>query len=120
MERRRSFRIAVNLRGVCTHRGAKGHATSTPVNIVDLSSTGLRIEHANKHGIDASDYRIEDPISLEFNLKDRTMTHIWKTASIKNISAECIGVEFEVSEQRDPAIGAYILSQQRNPNVAKA
>ena len=114
LERRKSFRIAVNFPGVCMHRGAKGPVDSIPANIVDLSSTGLRIEQGDNHGIDASDYRRDDLISVEFHLSDPTRTHIWKTACIKNIGSQCIGAEFEESKQRDPAIGAYILSQRLN------
>ena len=112
LERRKSFRIAVNFPGVCMHRGAKGPVDSIPVNIVDLSSTGLRIEQGDSHGIDASDYRLDDLISVEFHLSDPTRTHIRKTAFVKNISPQCIGAEFEASKQRDPVIGSYILSQR--------
>ena len=112
LERRKSFRIAVNFPGVCMHRGAKGPVDSIPVNIVDLSSTGLRIEQGNSLGIDASDYRLDDLISVEFHLSDPTRTHIRKTAFVKNISPQCIGAEFEASKQRDPDIGSYILNQR--------
>lgn len=112
LERRKSFRIAVNFPGVCMHRGAKRPVDSMPVSIVDLSSTGLRIEQGDSHGIDASDYRLDDLISVEFHLSDPTRTHIRKTAFVKNISPQCIGAEFEASKQRDPVIGSYILSQR--------
>ena len=117
LERRKSFRIAVNFPGVCLHRGAKGPVDSRPVNIVDLSSTGVRIEQGRRHGLDSSDYRRDDLISVEFHLRDPTRTHIRKTAVVKNISSQCIGAEFEASKQRDPAIGAYILSQRLNQMV---
>jgi hypothetical protein len=36
-----------------------------------------------------------------------TITHIRKTAYIKNISSQCIGAEFEDSKQRDPVLPIY-------------
>jgi hypothetical protein len=117
LERRKSFRVAVKFTGVCMHRGAKGPVDSIPVNIVDLSSTGLRIEQGDSHGLDPSDFRLDDLISMDFHLNDRTMTHVRKTAVVKNISPQCIGAEFEASKQRDPAIDAYILSQRLHQMV---
>ena len=117
LERRKSFRSAVSFPGVCMHAGAEGQVDSIPVRVVDLSSTGLRIEQGGSHGIDSSDYRLDDLISMDFHLNDRTMTHVRKTAVVKNISPQCIGAEFEASKQRDPAIDAYILSQRLHQMV---
>ena len=90
---------------------------STPVNIVDLSSTGLRFEHGHRDGADLSDYKLDDLISVEFHLSDRTLTHIQETAFIKNINTQYIGAEFEAPKQSDPVIGAYILSRRFNQMV---
>jgi len=117
LERRKSFRIAVNLPGVYMQRGANRPMGSIPVNIVDLSSTGLRIKHGDQHGQNPSDFKLDDLISVEFHLNDHAKTHIRKTAIVKNINPQHIGTEFKVPEQRDPVIGAYILSQRHRQMV---
>jgi len=114
LERRKSFRIAVNLPGVYMQRGANRPMGSIPVNIVDLSSTGLRIKHGDQHGQNPSDFKLDDFISVEFYLNDHAKTHIRKTAFVKNISPQCIGAEFEAAKQRDPVIDDYLLNQRFN------
>jgi hypothetical protein len=95
------------------YRGAEGPVDSIPVNIVDLSSTGLRIKQGDQHGHqNLSDRKLDDLISVEFHLNDHASTHIQKTAIVKNINPQHIGAEFEASKQRDPVIDAYLLNQR--------
>lgn len=112
LERRKSYRMTVNLPGIYMHRGAKGPVDSMPMRVIDLSATGLKIKHNDNNPILPIDYLIDDPVSVEFHLSDRTRTHIRKTAYIKNVSPQYIGAEFEDSKQGDHTIGAYILSQR--------
>lgn len=112
LERRKSFRISVDIPGRCMYRGDGGQARSIPVRITELSSTGLRIEAGNANPILPSNDHHDDLVAVDFHLNDRNRTHIWKTAYVKNVNQGRIGAEFADSKQADLAIGAFIWGQR--------
>jgi len=113
LERRKRYRMAVNIPCICNHMGARGSSESIPMRIADLSSNGLKIKPIKNGTIKTTDYFIDDPIIVDFHLEDNDKTHLKKTAYAKNISENHIGAQFDGSKHGDHIIGFYILGQVR-------
>ena len=114
LERRKHYRITVDIPCICSQVGTGRTSESRAMRIVDLSSSGVKIKPNPNRTIKTSDYFFNDPIRLYFNLKDRDETYIQKKAYAKHICEDHIGAEFDDSDQEDPIIGSYILSQRHS------
>lgn len=112
LERRKHYRMAVDIPCICSQVGTREVSESRAMRVVDLSSSGVKIKPYPNRIIKTADYFFNDPMRLDFNLKDRDGTYIQKTAYAKHICEDCIGAEFVDSDQEDPIIGSYILSQK--------
>ena len=117
LERRKHYRMAINIPCVCNQVGARRSSEGNAMRVVDLSSSGLKIKPHPNRTIKTSDYYFDDPILVAFHLRDKGETHIQKTAYAKHISEDYIGAEFDDSEQGDHTIGSYILSQRHHQAI---
>ena len=117
LERRKHYRMAVNIACVCSQVGVAGSLECMAMRIANLSSSGLKIKFHQNRPINTSDYIFDAPILVNFHLKDNRETHIQKTAHAKHICESYIGAEFDDSEQGDYTIGSYILSQRHHQTI---
>lgn len=106
--------MAVNIPCVCSQPGPGGSSEGDAMRVVDLSSSGVKIKPQPNRTIKTSDYFLDDPILLDFHLKDNRGTHIQKTIYAKHICESYIGAEFDDSEQEDSTINSYLLSQRHH------
>ena len=104
--------MTVDIPCICSQAGTRRPIESRAMRVVDLSSSGVKIKPNLNRTIKTSDYFLNDPIRLDFNLKDRDETYIQKKAYAKHICEDYIGAEFDDSDQDDPIIGSYLLSQR--------
>ena len=114
LERRKRYRMTVNIPCVCSQPGVRGSSESDAMRVADLSSSGVKIKPYPNRTIKISDYFFDNPILLAFHLRDKGETHIQKTVYARHICENYIGAEFDDSEQEDPIIGSYILSQRHH------
>ena len=87
------------------------------MEVVDLSTSGLKIKPNQKRTIRTSDYYPDAPILVAFHLRDKDETHLEKIAYAKHISEDYIGAEFDESEQGDHTISSYILNQRHHQAI---
>ena len=104
--------MTVDIPCICSQVETRRPSESRAMRVADLSSSGIKIKPHPNRTIKTSDYFLNDPIRLDFNLKDRDETYIQKTAYAKHICEDYIGAEFDDSDQEDPIIGSYLLSQR--------
>jgi len=117
LERRKRYRMAVNIPCTCRHVVAGGNLASTAMRVVDISSSGLKIKPHNYESIDVSQYFPKHLLIIDFDLGDNHKTHIRKTVYTRHIDERQIGVEFDDSQHGDQTIGSYILSQRHHQAI---
>ncbi|MBW2178098.1 MAG: PilZ domain-containing protein [Deltaproteobacteria bacterium] len=117
LERRKYYRMIVNVPCSCRHIGARGISESFAMRVVNLSSGGLRIKPDKNMTIPASSYVLGDPVIVDIHLGNNGKTPVKKAAFIKNLSENHIGAEFDDSNQRDDTISAYMFGQRQHQIV---
>ena len=112
LERRKHYRMTVDIPCVCSQVGPRGLSEGVAMRIADLSSSGIKIKPHQYGTIKTSDYFFAAPILVDFYLKGNSDVHIRKTATARYISESCMGAEFDDSEKWDHNISAYLLGQK--------
>jgi PilZ domain-containing protein len=104
LERRKFYRKQVQLAGIFVeHRGKKGI-----IVVIDLSRSGLKFRLKSPWP-----FKLEDRISVEFNLDNTQKTFIKKESVIKKIDNMTISVEFTSAHtysESDKEIGFYLMN----------
>jgi hypothetical protein len=104
LEKRRRYRKATRLPGTYTYEGPNGVEDKGIMQVVDISSSGLKL----KLNVGRA-FKLGDRIRVEFNLDDPQHTAIDKVVIVKNVSKEYVGVAFNEREGDDPSLGFYLL-----------
>jgi len=105
LEFRKRVRKRTNLRGTYVNHSQKGKRGSLVVK--NLSVSGMEFSCLDVH-----DFKIEDEVSVEFNLDDEQRSHISKDVIVRNIRQNSVGCEFERGGEFafDGPLGFYIMS----------
>jgi hypothetical protein len=74
------------------------------VNIVDISTTGLKLKMAVPRA-----FSIGTTLRVEFSLDDRKRTPMEKRVIVRNVSGLYVGASFHPDEPDDPALGFYLM-----------
>ena len=79
---------------------------SLKCKVADLSLSGLALTITGSHGL-----QVNDDLVVEFNLDDKSSTHIKRKASIRVIGQGFVGCEFHESDSPayDKALGFYLM-----------
>ena len=104
LEKRRRYRKPTRLPGTYTHQRPDGHEDKGIMQVVDISSSGLKL----KLNVGRA-FNVGDKIRVEFNLDDPQHTPIDKVVIVKNVSKDYVGVAFREREGDDPSLGFYLL-----------
>ena len=104
LEKRRQYRKGANLPGKFTLLGEKGPKDTGLVNIVDISTTGLKLKLAVPR-----DFPIGTTLLVEFRLDDRKRTPMEKRVIVRNVSGLHVGASFHPNDVDDPALGFYLM-----------
>ena len=103
LEYRKRFRKRTNLNG--TYVNHTQHNNSGKVHIRDISVSGLGFT-----SMDIDKLKVDDELTLKFNLDDEQHTEITKEVTIKEIRKDAIGCEFERGGEFafDGPLGLYV------------
>ena len=104
LEYRNRVRKKTNLRGTYINNTQN---TNGNIIIRNLSINGLEFT-----SYDAHDFKVEDELTVTFNLDDEHMTEIRKDVIVKDVRRNSIGCEFERSGDFafDGPLGFYVMS----------
>lgn len=90
-EERKSYRKAVNLRGVCYRPATPGD--SRPISVTDISRGGLRFR------VEAAvDFQPNELIGVNFVLDDASHSNVSLTARVKRVDGRDVSVEYSSGE----------------------
>jgi hypothetical protein len=111
MERRRHYRKSVNLKGryhysnqVELEQGSGNFVGKGKMNILDVSAWGLKVKLKKKEML-----KLNDQLSVEFQLDDKKRTMIREKATVKNIDKKFIGGAFTDQRTGNRSLGFYLL-----------
>ena len=104
LEKRRQYRKGVNLPGRFILAGADGSEDTGLMNVVDISTTGLKLKMAVSRVL-----AVGTQLRVEFHLDDRKRTEMKKRVIVRNVSGLHVGVSFHPNEMDDPALGFYLM-----------
>lgn len=104
LEFRKRVRKKTNLRGTYINNTQN---TNGNIIIRNLSINGLEFT-----SYDAHDFKVEDELTITFNLDDEHMTEIRKDVIVRDVRRNSIGCEFERSGDFafDGPLGFYVMS----------
>jgi len=104
LEFRKRVRKKTNLRGTYINNTQN---TSGNVIIKNISVSGLEFT-----SYDANDFKVNDELTLNFNLDDEHLTEIRKDVIIRDVRRNSIGCEFDQDQNLafDGPLGLYIMS----------
>jgi len=88
LEYRKRFRKRTNLNG--TYVNHNQHNSSGKVHIRDISVSGLGFT-----SMDIDKFKVDDELTLKFNLDDEQHTEITKEVTVKEIRKNSVGCEYE-------------------------
>jgi len=104
LEFRKRQRKKTNLRGTYINNSQK---TNGNIIIRNISVSGLEFT-----SYDAHDFKVDDELTVTFNLDDEHMTEIRKDIVVRDVRKNSIGCEFERAGDFafDGPLGFYIMS----------
>lgn len=105
LEKRKQYRKGVNFPGKFTLIGANGPEDTGRMNVVDISSTGVKLKLTVPRALKSG-----ATLRLEFQLNDRRRTPMVKRVIVRNVSGAYIGASFHPSEMEDRALGFYLMA----------
>lgn len=105
LEKRRKYRKATNLPGQYTYHPEGGPHYNGSMRIVDISSTGLKVELNVERSMN-----VGNMMDVEFHLDDKKRTLIKKKVIIRNVKKSSVGVSFREQDMDDSALGFYLLT----------
>jgi glutaredoxin len=105
IEKRRRYRKETRLPGTYVHYVDGQPKGKGPVEIKDISTTGMKLLIATRET-----FAVGDLLKVSFQLDDPPRSHIQKKVLIRNISHPLIGTEFAPTETLDKALGFYLRS----------
>ena len=117
LERRKHYRMTVNVPCSCRHVGASGISESYAMRVVSLSTGGLRLKPDKNNTFQSSSYVLGGPVFVDFHLGDYNNEHVKKAVIIRNIGENHLGAEFNDSDKEDTTISSYIFSQRHHQVV---
>jgi len=112
LEKRRQYRLPVDLPGTYTYKGTNGLFDSGDMRVVDLSRGGIKLKLEKQRELDENVYLLGDPLEVAFQLEGEKPRSIRKKAFITHLNRHYMGAVFEASQQNDPAIGSYLLGRR--------
>lgn len=104
LEKRRQYRKGANLPGKFTRIGKDGPEDTGLVNIVDISTTGLKLKMTVPR-----DFPIGTVLRVAFHLDDRNRTPMEKRVIVRNVSGLFVGASFHPNDAEDSALGFYLM-----------
>ncbi len=104
LEKRKQYRKGANLPGRFTLMGKGGPEDTGLMNVVDISTTGLKLKMAVPRV-----FPIGATLLVEFHLDDRKRTEMKKRVIVRNVSGPHVGASFHPNELDDPALGFYLM-----------
>jgi len=117
LEKRKYYRMIVDVPCSCRHIGARGISESYSMRVVSLSSGGLRLKPDKNTTLQSSSYVLGGPVFVDFHLGYNHKAHVKKAVIIRHIGENHIGAEFNASNKGDPAISAYMFNQRHHQVV---
>ncbi|MFO7495842.1 MAG: PilZ domain-containing protein [Desulfobacterales bacterium] len=107
LERRRHYRKPANLPGVYTHLVAGKQIDRGPMNVIDVSRSGLKLQPVS--GTQRS-FQVGEKLLVEFQLDDKTKSHLKKEVVVRTVTRQFIGTEFVADNYYENALGFYLLN----------
>lgn len=105
LEKRRQYRKSVNFPGTFTLIGEGGTADTGRMNIVDISTTGVKLKLSVPR-----DFKTGTMLRIQFQLDDRRRTPMEKRVIVRNVSGPYVGASFHPHEMEDRALGFYLMT----------
>ena len=117
LEKRKYYRMTVNVPCSCRHIGARGISESYAMRVVSLSTGGLRLKPDKNITFQSSSYVLGVPVFVDFHLGNNHKEHVKTAVTIRNIGENHIGAEFKDSNKGDHAISSYMFNQRHHQVV---
>jgi hypothetical protein len=107
LERRRHYRKPANLPGVYTHLADGKQVDRGPMNVIDLSRNGLKLQpvFGTQRG-----FQVGEKLLVEFQLDDRTKSQLKKEVVVRTVTPQFVGTEFVSDNFYENALGFYLLN----------
>ena len=105
LEFRHRVRKLTNLRGTCINHSQKDNRSN--IKVRNISVSGLEFS-----SLDASNFKIDDELTLQFTLDDEHRSEIRKEATVRDVRTNSVGCEFVGSGDLAfvGPLGFYIMS----------
>lgn len=117
LEKRKCYRMKVNIPCSCRHVGARGISESYAMRVVSLSTGGLRLKPDKNITFPSSSYVLGGPVFVDFHLGNNHKEHVKRAVIIRHIGENHIGAEFNESNKKDHTISAYMFNQRHHQVV---
>ena len=104
LEKRKQYRKGSNFPGKFKLLGEDGLEDSGRMNVVDISSTGVKLKLTVPRT-----FKIGAVLQIEFQLDDRRRTLMQKRVIVRNVSGTYVGASFHPNEIDDRALGFYLM-----------
>jgi predicted RNA-binding Zn-ribbon protein involved in translation (DUF1610 family) len=105
LEKRRQYRKETNLPGVYYFDMGHGDVDKGNMQVVDISSNGLKLKLSVERKFDNG-----DRLRVEFHLDDKRRTLVRKEVIVRNVFKNLVGTSFSPSQGDDPSLGFYLMS----------
>ena len=105
LEKRKKYRKETNLPGTYTLLMEGKPVTRGLMMVKDVSATGLKLKLNSPQTL-----AVGDQMQVEFHLNDSNRTLIQKMVIVRNTNGLFIGVQFDLTEALDKALGFYLFS----------
>jgi len=105
LEKRKQYRKGVNFPGKFTLMGEKGPEDTGRLNVIDISSTGIKFKLTVPRT-----FAVGTTLRVEFQLDDRRRTLLRKRVIVRNVSGAFVGASFHPNEMDDRNLGFYLMT----------